>query len=1257
MLKKLFVFCLLFLFLLPLSVDAYWVSLNKDIPDYTPPKVSLLEDDNSSSTIRIDLAGFEIKEFNADGKTYQSIDLLTDIFTTKEGYPEIPYITKILAIPDQAGISLEVLETSEIQSFNGFHLPPARYSWAEGAPEPAYIENKNIYQMKEIYPKEHIKADPPVIFRDFRISRVSIYPIQYIPNKGEIQIVSSITIRVNYGGGEVINPKTTPQRAIAPSFAPIYKSFIFNYESILNRKYQSKETGYDVMLCIIPDEFVDTFEEYAEWKHKSGTYVHITKFSDIGANSSDPNIIKDHITDAYNNWEHPPTYVLLVGDDGICPLKSITEDGYTFATEDYFVTVEGNDYFPEMMIGRFTNQNDYTLEVMINKFINYERNPYMDNTDWFKRGTCCSNNLYESQVEIKHFTANVMLEDGGFTSVDTLMSDYNPYSKGCSMNLSDVTNTINEGRTILNYRGEGWSYGWAANCYWFDTGDVASQINNGEMLTFVTSIGCGVAMFNEGGGNCFGEQWLELGSLTAPRGACAFVGPTSNTHTTYNNKLDKGIYVGMFREGMDTPGQALLRGKLYMYNVYGDVYWVGYHYKMYCILGDPSIHIWKDIPQEISVDYSSNAFIGLNQFQVNVTTLAKEPVENAQVCIASDEIYSVGFTDATGKAIVTIIPTTTDTLDITVRGGNVIAYENTISVIEQAEYVSYDGEPTIEDLDGNTNGLVNPNENCQITFTLKNWGTETANNVQATLTVSDTTYVQILTTSSIDYGNLESNATNTVSSFQFYIKENCPTDYIIPLNLHITSTNKGTWDYIINVEIKGCKLEYESLSVNDANSSQRNYRMDPGETVKLYITIANIGEDIASDVKGILRTNDSYITIIDSISSFGTLGIDSTATNENDYFIINIEPNCSIQYYVDYSLELYTTNTNYSYSLIIDTLSISVGVPMANEPSGPDAYGYYAYDSEDTFYEQVPVYNWMNIDRFGTEIIMPDNLYDYTETVGLPFTFKYYGIDYNEIRISTDGWIAFGSGNQIAFENDSLPYVDDVNCMVAAFWDNLFDIWDENATLKYIYDNIEKYFVIQWSNVGHFENWGPEETFQIILLDPNYYPTDTGDGEIIFQYNTLSNIWNNTIGIENHNQDIGLQYVCNDNYLSTASILKDGLAIKFTTQIPSENIDNLETEERIIPHKFTLKQNYPNPFNPNTTIAYSLPKQSYIDLKIYNIKGQLVRTLYNDEQEAGEYSINWDGSDEQGRVVSSGVYFYSLQTDDFVQTRKMLLLR
>jgi len=273
------------------------------------------------------------------------------------------------------------------------------------------------------------------------------------------------------------------------------------------------------------------------------------------------------------------------------------------------------------------------------------------------------------------------VEDGQFISVDTLMSDGNSWGGNCSMDIGDIVNAINEGRSYLNYRGEGWFYGWYANCYDFYTSSV-SNLNNDEKFTFVTSIGCGVAMFNSYGGNCFGEEWLQLGSLEEPRGACAFVGPTSNTHTTYNNKIDKGIYMGMFQEGMDTPGQALLRGKFYMYEIFGTDPWVEYHYRVYCVLGDPSIHIWKDVPLAVNVSHPLSIPVGNNQVECTITFASSGlPVANAQVCITGNELFASGFSDSEGIVYIDITPENEETLSVIVRGGNVYPFQGTMEVV------------------------------------------------------------------------------------------------------------------------------------------------------------------------------------------------------------------------------------------------------------------------------------------------------------------------------------------------------------------------------------------------------------------------------------------------------------------------------------------------------------------------------------------------------------------------------------------------
>ena len=98
-------------------------------------------------------------------------------------------------------------------------------------------------------------------------------------------------------------------------------------------------------------------------------------------------------------------------------------------------------------------------------------------------------------------------------------------------------------------------------------------------------------------------------------------------------------------------------------------------------------------------------------------------------------------------------------------------------------------------------------------------------------------------------------------------------------------------------------------------------------------------------------------------------------------------------------------------------------------------------------------------------------------------------------------------------------------------------------------------------------------------------------------------------------------------------------------------------EPSTVPQVYSLSQNYPNPMVYATKIEYTLPKDSQSSLKIYNISGQLVKTLVNEQQRAGNYKLSWDGRDESGKKVSSGIYFYKFKTDDYTETRKMTLLR
>jgi len=134
--------------------------------------------------------------------------------------------------------------------------------------------------------------------------------------------------------------------------------------------------------------------------------------------------------------------------------------------------------------------------------------------------------------------------------------------------------------------------------------------------------------------------------------------------------------------------------------------------------------------------------------------------------------------------------------------------------------------------------------------------------------------------------------------------------------------------------------------------------------------------------------------------------------------------------------------------------------------------------------------------------------------------------------------------------------------------------------------------------------------------------------------------------------DIGISY--------KEVITTFGFGTQKTSTIVYANINGTEfgemvtsvEDENISPSAFSLSQNYPNPFNPNTNIRYQIPEFSFITLKVYDVLGNEIANLINGEKPAGEYQVEFDGEG-----LSSGIYFYQLKFKDFIQTKKMILLK
>ena len=137
---------------------------------------------------------------------------------------------------------------------------------------------------------------------------------------------------------------------------------------------------------------------------------------------------------------------------------------------------------------------------------------------------------------------------------------------------------------------------------------------------------------------------------------------------------------------------------------------------------------------------------------------------------------------------------------------------------------------------------------------------------------------------------------------------------------------------------------------------------------------------------------------------------------------------------------------------------------------------------------------------------------------------------------------------------------------------------------------------------------------------------------------------NDPDGLETYSGDYKIRWTLGNDYRE--------FPIYVTIQTNIEDSDNITA-----PESYDIMQNYPNPFNPETRIRFSLEQGSYVTLNIYDVLGRHIRTLKDGYLPAAEYIVTWDGRDDNGRMLSSGVYFYRLSVNQSVSSKKMILLK
>jgi hypothetical protein len=445
----------------------------------------------------------------------------------------------------------------------------------------------------------------------------------------------------------------------------------------------AQETGARYLI-ITHDNYYNYIQPLAQWKHKKGMRTKVVKLSQIGSSASQ---IKTYITTAYNNWQIPPEFLLLVGAPNYLPFPYVSG---TYS-DNYYTNVQG-DLYNEILSGRLTVHNATEAQTVVNKILCYERTPDIEDPLWFKKACLIVNMDYDPHDDSiywsdLHHAAGLMV-DNGFVEIDSLSDMY-------GHNTTSVINAVNNGRSIVMYRGVGfnnWSYPFGVN---------PDQTQNGAKLPIVLSTTC--RTIGTGSTPAVAEKWLLTGTPTMPRGASGYFATTTTVmnQAYLRSAVAKGFHGALFNQNKRTFGEACEEGRKKVYAMY--TYAGGYdEYLGFTTLGDPEMNIWTDTPCSLICTHPLTIPVGNANFTVNVVKAAdSSPINNAIVCVIGKldtTVYTVDTTDSSGNANFTVVPHFTgDTMYVTVTGKNLQPYEGSMPTTgggSEERYYIWNPDPT-----------------------------------------------------------------------------------------------------------------------------------------------------------------------------------------------------------------------------------------------------------------------------------------------------------------------------------------------------------------------------------------------------------------------------------------------------------------------------------------------------------------------------------------------------------------------------------
>ena len=625
-----------------------------------------------SMVLDFSVNSYKLTDVTIDGVTYTTIGFENGVSTSKKGFAELPIINATLQLNAKNDVVLKVEEGEYVDIKLEHPMLPSRGSiYRNQDPTKIPYTIAPEANVDGWYPENLANNEEPFVFRDTRGVNIYAHPFRYNAAQNTLRVYRNFKVNVVEDNSKNTNPLKITPNFVDPAVNDMYKSLYINYTG---EKFSNQLGEWGEMLVIYTSRDADAIAPYIEWKRQKGFTVN-TQVVSTGTN------VVSTISSAYSSNPNL-LYVQLVGD--WADIKSDLGTTSSAPTDPYMGCVSGSDYYPELIIGRFSGSTAAQITVQVNKAINYEKNPDMSGT-WYNTALGIassegSGSGDDSEADNSHMDVikNNKLLTYTYTTVNSQYAS--------SASASGVASYVNAGVGIINYCGHG------SETYFVTSGYSNTNVNastNGSKLPFIFSVACVNGKFHMTSGDCFAEAWLKKEN----GGAVATIMSTINQpwqppmrgQDYFNDILIGGYNYSSYssQSGTNTTAsdQRTTFGSI-TFN--GNVLMLAEDYsntdtretfQTWTIFGDASLQVRTATPSAITV--TANNITG-SPYSVTVTSNGSA-VANARVAIYQNGTTYTATTNSSGVATITH-NLTSGTATLTATAYNYGTYQGSVTV-------------------------------------------------------------------------------------------------------------------------------------------------------------------------------------------------------------------------------------------------------------------------------------------------------------------------------------------------------------------------------------------------------------------------------------------------------------------------------------------------------------------------------------------------------------------------------------------------